>query len=97
MVRNWETEPASLHRHGTRSLPPSVVIVRQCPWPICLWMIDCGCVPIGIEGIVCATQHRAAICGMLPREVEVCIVPNAGWKMHLNVRLQSSIMTSGFL
>ena len=51
-----------------------------------------GCVPIGIEGLLCATQHCAAICGMLPREVEVCVVPNAGWKMHLNFRLQSSIV-----
>ena len=47
-----------------------------------------GFAPVGAEGIFCASQHGAAVCGMLPREVEVCIVPNAGWKVHLNVCLQ---------
>ena len=49
--------------------------------------------PVGAEGVVCASQHGAAICGVLPREVEVCVVPNAGWQVHLNICLQGNTLS----
>ncbi len=61
--------------------------------PLPLTRVDAigGSAPVGAESIVCAPQHRAAICGVLPGEVEVCVVPNAGWKVHLDVCLQDML------
>lgn len=55
----------------------------------CMRVCKSGCVPVGTESIVRASQHCATICSMLPRQVEICVIPNAGWKVHLNVLLQN--------
>ena len=48
------------------------------------WLQARSCAPIGAESMSGASQHRATICGMLSGQIEVCVIPNAHWQMHLH-------------
>ena len=52
------------------------------------WLQARSCAPIGAESMSGASQHRATICGMLSGQIEVCVIPNGHWQMHLHFILQ---------
>ena len=42
------------------------------------WQVE----PVGLESVICSTEHYTDIVGMVFGRVEICVISDFGWKVE---------------